>query len=61
MAPATFVRINDADKGIGTATVDCPKLRVRVPLLVCQTCDSCAHASRPQDPKAWAVVCMFPA
>lgn len=57
MLRPTILQIYDADKGVGAATVDCPKLHVRVPVLVCEACDSCAHSSRPSDPKAWLLVC----
>ncbi len=57
MSPATIVRIHDAFQGVEMATVDCPKQRVRVPMLTCEKCESCVHASRPVDPEAWVIVC----
>ncbi len=60
-ASRVFVlHVHDADRGVGTASVDCPRRRVRMPVLVCQACEHCAHVSRTTDPDAWAVVCSPP-
>lgn len=51
------LEIHDAERGVGAATVDCPRRRVRMPMLVCEACDFCVHASRPDDPNAWLLIC----
>jgi len=57
MPKATFLRVFNADQGAGTASVDCPRQRKRVPVLVCEACEHCLHASRTSDTGAWALVC----
>lgn len=59
MAPARILQVHDAELGDGAATVDCTRTHKRVPLLLCESCCNCAHASRPSDPKAWVAICMY--
>jgi hypothetical protein len=52
------LRVHDAELGVGNAFVDCPRERIRMPVIVCRACERCLRVCETEGGLSASVVCM---